>query len=286
MDDRNFRSTYYGKVGFKGIEKKSLEIILKEEPIDTVKLSQFCLKFPVPSVYRYLIWQLLLGILPCYQSVHALALEQRKRQFEELKSALEIMRKIDTTTSREIVFLKMFLIEEKNLPLEDNDAKLLEDNLQFVRITSVVSDLIPEDVRAFWIAVKLTLMFEKMTRNSYQTVSDIEAILSREDAVLHQFIRKHMILDLLPLPSLFSSAFAKLFHEDVVERVWDRVIGGSGIYLCYVVVAILVTMKRQILSSNDMNEILNNFTVEHSELILSMATDIWCKDGCPLLNLS
>lgn len=61
-DERNFRSTYYEKVGFRSVEeKKSLEILLKDRPLDKVKLKQFCLRFSVPGAYRNLLWKLLLG---------------------------------------------------------------------------------------------------------------------------------------------------------------------------------------------------------------------------------
>lgn len=61
-DERNFRSAYYEKVGFRSVEeKKSLEILLKEKPLDHGKLKQFCLRFSVPTTYRNLIWKLLLG---------------------------------------------------------------------------------------------------------------------------------------------------------------------------------------------------------------------------------
>ena len=62
-DKRNFRSYYYEKVGFRGVEeKKSLEILLKEQPIDVVKLKHFCLRFPVAGVHRNFLWKILLGI--------------------------------------------------------------------------------------------------------------------------------------------------------------------------------------------------------------------------------
>lgn len=63
-DERNFRSTYYEKVGFKSVEeKKSLEILLKDKPLDKGKLKQFCLRYCVPAAYRNLLWKLLLGTL-------------------------------------------------------------------------------------------------------------------------------------------------------------------------------------------------------------------------------
>lgn len=61
-DERNFRSSYYEKVGCRGVEeKKSLEILMKEKPWDKVKLKQFCLRFMVPASYRNLVWKVLLG---------------------------------------------------------------------------------------------------------------------------------------------------------------------------------------------------------------------------------
>ena len=61
-DHRNFRSTYLVKVGINKIEeKKSLEILLKEYPLDLMKLRQFCLKFQIPVTYRLHLWKVLLG---------------------------------------------------------------------------------------------------------------------------------------------------------------------------------------------------------------------------------
>lgn len=61
-DERNFRSTYYEKVGCRSVEeKKSLEILLNNKPINRIKLKQFCLRFTVPTVYRGHLWNLLLG---------------------------------------------------------------------------------------------------------------------------------------------------------------------------------------------------------------------------------
>lgn len=63
LDERNFRSAYYEKVGFRSVEeKKTLEMLLKDKPLDMGKLKQFCLRFSVPPTHRKLLWKLLLGI--------------------------------------------------------------------------------------------------------------------------------------------------------------------------------------------------------------------------------
>lgn len=62
-DGRNFRQTYYEKVGFKGVEeKRSLEMILNERPLDVNRLTQFTCRFNLPDVHRERVWLLLLGM--------------------------------------------------------------------------------------------------------------------------------------------------------------------------------------------------------------------------------
>ena len=61
-EERNFRSYYYEKFGFRVVEeKKSVEILLKEQTVSIEKLKQFCLRFSVPTVYRVHVWKILLG---------------------------------------------------------------------------------------------------------------------------------------------------------------------------------------------------------------------------------
>ena len=61
-DQRNFRTQYYEKVGFRGVdERKTLELLLNEDPINLNKLHNFALQFSIPSFDRILIWKFMLG---------------------------------------------------------------------------------------------------------------------------------------------------------------------------------------------------------------------------------
>lgn len=61
-DGRNFRSSYYEKVGFRNIDdSKYLDVILASKDLDLNRLSQFCLRFTVPGVHRALVWKLVLS---------------------------------------------------------------------------------------------------------------------------------------------------------------------------------------------------------------------------------
>ena len=86
---RNFRSHYYEKVnlkqvmvasnvvlqvGFRGVEeKKSLDLLLGEKPVDLARIQNFCLRFPLPSIYRI---QVILNqasqLLPVYCNLESL----------------------------------------------------------------------------------------------------------------------------------------------------------------------------------------------------------------------
>lgn len=65
-DERNFRSHYYEKVGFRGVdEKKTIELLLNEDPVSVSKCANFALKYSVPSHKRMQLWKLMLGKENC-----------------------------------------------------------------------------------------------------------------------------------------------------------------------------------------------------------------------------
>ncbi|KFM76007.1 TBC1 domain family member 7, partial [Stegodyphus mimosarum] len=96
---RNFRSAYYDKVGFRGVEeKKSLEILINEKPMDKAKLSKFCLRFTLPSIYREYVWKILLDVISVNAATHDSIMKIRQVHYMQLKHSLEIMRKINADT--------------------------------------------------------------------------------------------------------------------------------------------------------------------------------------------
>lgn len=88
-DERNFRSTYYEKVGCRSVEeKKSLKILLKENPINKSKLKQFCLSYTVPSEQRILLWSIILEITPLYPTNNEFVIQQRTETYTDLLRSL------------------------------------------------------------------------------------------------------------------------------------------------------------------------------------------------------
>ncbi|KAI5608484.1 TBC1 domain family member 7 isoform X1 [Silurus asotus] len=121
---RNFRSAYYEKVGFRGVEeKKSLEILLKDNPLDVEKLSTFSQRFPLPSMYRIHVWKVLLGILPPHSDSHALVARYRKEQYTDIKEALLAMRFVNNGTPNTELCLRMHQLEKQQLPCRSDLTK-------------------------------------------------------------------------------------------------------------------------------------------------------------------
>ncbi|XP_023567924.1 TBC1 domain family member 7 isoform X2 [Octodon degus] len=114
---RNFRSVYYEKMGFRGVEeKKSLEILLKDDPLDIEKLCTFSQRFPLPSMYRALVWKVLLGILPPHHESHAQVMMYHKDQYCDVLHALKVIRFVGEATPQVEVFLRMCQLESGKLP--------------------------------------------------------------------------------------------------------------------------------------------------------------------------
>ena len=60
-DEGNFRSHYYGKVGFKGVDdRKTIEVLLNEDPINVFKCADFAVKCSVPTERRLMLWKSIL----------------------------------------------------------------------------------------------------------------------------------------------------------------------------------------------------------------------------------
>jgi hypothetical protein len=61
-NEKNFRSSYYTKVGFRTVEeRKSIEAFLSPK-VDLIKIKLFLKSYSLPEVHRLRVWRLLLDI--------------------------------------------------------------------------------------------------------------------------------------------------------------------------------------------------------------------------------
>ncbi|XP_013384172.1 TBC1 domain family member 7-like [Lingula anatina] len=284
-DERNFRSHFYEKMGFRGVEEnKVIENLLKEQPYELKKLSQFCLKFPVPAIYRLLVWKVLLGILPPYQESHEFVMTMRTDQFNDLMHSLKVMGKVDDRTPLPLVFLKMYHMEEGTLLFDENRLVMQPEGQSFMAVAAAVLEMVESHIDAYWISTKFYKLQEKWKDIMHVLSERTEHYLKKEDpdGKLYTKVLNLNIFGAIPLSRWFSSSFAGVLPETSFERIWDKIIGGSCTVLVFVAVAIILTLRRPILTLRTDAEIvqyLKNIPADSADIIVAKAVELWRSHG-------
>lgn len=281
-DERNFRSAYYEKVGFRSVEeKKSLEILLKEKPLDHGKLKQFCLRFSVPTTYRNLIWKLLLGIIPVHVDSHNFIMDQRKQEYHDLHRALTVMKAIDSNTPKQQVTLAMWLLQSGNYIIDTN----LTTERGFTNIVQSFMQFFDDDTDIFWLSRNFYENVRKFESEIGKLVEKTHVLLEKEDPAYYKHLNKTGILDNLPLIKWFDCCFAGILNKTALERIWDKLCGGSYKILVFVAVVLLTTLKPRILKCTNISVVLQyikNITEETADVIANKSIEMWQQHGSPL----
>ncbi|KAG8571798.1 hypothetical protein GDO81_011786 [Engystomops pustulosus] len=236
---RNFRSVYYEKVGFRGVEeKKSLEILLKDDKWDIEKLCTFCQRFPLPSMYRILVWKVLLGsltpaikspfvesgILPPHQETHPEVMVYRREQYNDVYHALEVIRLINESTPKTDVFFYMYQLETGKLSRSQKYTMDAEDEL-FLAIAGTMEEMVDDDVDCYWLIKSFVHHLDTRFRDSQQQLQKgFEHYLNIEDGRLVSHLKACSALEKLPYDLWFRKCFAGCLPPSTLQRIWDKLI--------------------------------------------------------------
>ncbi|XP_060705914.1 TBC1 domain family member 7 isoform X1 [Hemiscyllium ocellatum] len=279
---RNFRSHYYEKVGFRGVEeKKSLEILLKDDPLDVEKLCTFAQRYPLPSMYRVLVWKVLLGILPPHYESHSAVLTFRKEQYQDLLQALQVIRFVQDSTPQVWVYLRMYQLESGTLPRRPSQSLEPED-VVFIAIAEAMEEMVENDVDAYWLVKYFVNQFNNKYSDSVAHLQpkSLEHYLNLEDSKLLTHLKTCLAMNKLPYDLWFMHCFAGCLPESSLQRVWDKIISGSCKILVFVAMEILLTFKSKLMTMNKAENIaqfLQNIPQENTDAIISKAIDLWHK---------
>ncbi|NXU52516.1 TBCD7 protein, partial [Turnix velox] len=290
---RNFRSVYYEKVGFRGVEeKKSLEILLKDDryfkftlifknfyvSTDIEKLCTFSQRFPLPSMYRILVWKVLLGIIPPHHESHALVMKYRKEQYWDVHHALRVIRFINDSTPQVDVFLRIHQLESGKLPRNSAFPLEPEDEV-FLAIAKAMEEMVEDPIECYWLVSCFVNHLNSKHKDSLQQLQ----YLNIEDNKLLMHLKACAAMSKLPYDLWFKKCFAGCLPESMIPfnffcRVWDKVISGSCKILVFVAVEILLTFKMKIIALNTAEKItqfLENIPQDNTDAIVSKAVDLW-----------
>uniref|UniRef100_A0A8C4NEB5 TBC1 domain family member 7 n=1 Tax=Eptatretus burgeri TaxID=7764 RepID=A0A8C4NEB5_EPTBU len=221
---RNFRSHYYEKVGFRGVEeKRSLELLLKEEPLDLEKLCMFTQRFPIPALYRVMVWKVLLGILPSYQSCHGAVAQQRTEQYKDLKHAVDLLHLVSIKTPIPTVCLHMYRVEMGLTPLDLEIEEPKDDEDDFLAIASTMSELAESELDAYWLSRCFVLQFNSKHADSLPHLpKSLEHYLALEELRLLQHLKVCGALVRLPYSRWFRRCFAGSLPNSSLESFLKR----------------------------------------------------------------
>ncbi|XP_066848408.1 TBC1 domain family member 7 isoform X4 [Anser cygnoides] len=216
---RNFRSVYYEKVGFRGVEeKKSLEILLKDDRLDIEKLCTFSQRFPLPSMYRILVWKVLLGIIPPHHKSHASVMNYRKEQYWDVHHALRVIRFINDSTPQEDVFLRIHQLESGKLPRNLAFPLEPEDEV-FLAIAKAMEEMVEDPIECYWLVSSFVNQLNSKHKDALQQLPKIlEQYLNIEDNRLLMHLKACAAMSKLPYDLWFKKCFAGCLPESSLQR--------------------------------------------------------------------
>ncbi|XP_053106886.1 TBC1 domain family member 7 isoform X2 [Hemicordylus capensis] len=216
---RNFRSVYYEKVGFRGVEeKKSLEILLKDDRLDIEKLCTFSQRFPLPSMYRTLVWKVLLGILPPHHESHTFVMKYRKEQYRDVYHALQVIRFIKDSTPQVEVFLRIHQLESGKLPRNPSFPLEPEDEV-FLAVAKAMEEMVEDSIDCYWLVSSFVNQLNNKYKDSLPQLPRIlEQYLSLEDSRLLTHLKSCSAMGQLPYNLWFRKCFASCLPESSLQR--------------------------------------------------------------------
>ncbi|XP_019528560.2 TBC1 domain family member 7 [Aedes albopictus] len=276
-DERNFRSTYYEKVGCRSVEeRKSLEILLKDKPLNVLKLKQFCIRFTVPNIHRSVLWNFLLGVTPAYTDSCKYVMTQREAVYEDLLRALQVMRIVDDKTPKPKVLYAMWLLETKQLCLGYD----LNQESHFSNVTEVLLQIFDNDIEIYWMSKGFHEYSQEIIEEMGKLSDLTGTILEKEDNGLYIHLKSCDIFPVLPLEKWYGSFFAGVLPELAIIRIWDKLCGGSIKIVIFVLIEILRTLRRRVLRCVDLKSLLECIDTikdeqETADLIVNKAIELW-----------
>lgn len=133
-------------------------MLLRDRPFDKAKLKQFCLRFTVPSMYRDLLWKILLGVIPVYEESHDFVMAQRKSEFYDLRKALRDAKITDDTTKPHQMFLMVWLLRTRRAKIDIS--------------SQLETPLLRYDFSMFCPIQALNLLFQKCSRRAMSRMAE------------------------------------------------------------------------------------------------------------------
>lgn len=314
-DEKNFRSQFYKKVGLREVEeKRALEALLKEQPLDLERLTNFCWRSSVPAAHRHLVWKLLLQVVPRHAESHDYVRQQQRLAYEELWhaiSALGLTGYTDITpvaNATDGLFeyhnhnyyhhprrggsgpeaprpedqLFMWLVSRGQLLHPPRELLRQPESQQFLAIVRKTAGLMDCPVDVFWVSSSVWALLRDNRAAVTAAVTEAAGTVRREHPTLHHHLVRSGIFSSGLLTDLCLSLFYDVFPESAMEKVLDKVVAGAFGILGCLTAALLLHLQQPLTTAATamgVRSVLSNMRKEEAEVVVAAALEQWLKAG-------
>ena len=312
-DEKNFRSLFYKKVGLREVEeKRALEALLKEQPLDVERLTTFCWRSAVPAAHRHLVWKLLLQVVSRHAESHDYVRQQQRMTYEELWRAISALgltgytditavtaasdglhechnhnyfqhpRRIrsgpDTPWPEDQLF--MWLVSQGQLLHPPGELLRRPDSQQFLAIVRKTASLMDCPVDVFWVSSALWELLRNNQAAVAAAVAEAAGTVRREHHALHHHLVRIGVFSSGLLTDLCLSLFYDIFPESAMEKVLDKVVAGAFGLLGCLIGALLLHLQMPLITAGSITgvkSVLSNMRKEEAEMVVAAALEQWLK---------
>lgn len=312
-DEKNFRSQFYKKVGLREVEeKRALEALLKEQPLDVERLAAFCWKSAVPAAHRHLVWKLLLKVVPRHAESHDYVRQQQRLAYQELwraVSALGLTGYNDVATAagdglhdyqipnyhhhprragpgpdtlRPEDQLFMWLVSRGQLLHPPRELLRRPESQQFLAIVGKTAGLMDCPVDVFWVSSALWTLLRDNQAAVASAVTEAVSALRRENRALHRHLLQINLFSSGLLTELCLSLFCDIFPESAMEKILDKVVAGAFSVLGCLAAALLLHLQQPLstaTTTTGVKSVLSNMRKEEAEVVVAAALEQWLRAG-------
>nr|XP_013097413.1 unnamed protein product [Stomoxys calcitrans] len=276
-DERNFRSSYYEKVGCHSVEeKKSLNKLLQDNIRNHVKLKQFCLSYTVPTTHRSLLWNIILGVMPLHKKSTEFIMDQRKAVYDDLLRAVTVMQYV--TTPKCQAFLNMWKLENNTLLYSVGEkTDDFKADLVFMEIVKVLLQIFDDDVETYWLAKEFYACTREIQLECQRLKELTQTLLKKEDTLLFSHLESLGVFssdDLLD--RWYITCFAGVINESTLVRVWDKICGGSRKIVVFIFLEMTKAFSKKAMKCQTIVEFKNLIEqVNDPDALVNKAIKTW-----------
>ncbi|KAF0301405.1 TBC1 domain family member 7 [Amphibalanus amphitrite] len=284
-DERNFRSQYYGKVGFRrGDEKRSLEPLLGEVPVDAGRLAQAVrTALQLPAMYRPLVWKLLLKVQPCHPEAAEFVTARRRETCDDTEHMLRLLGHVTDDTPPALVHWLGWLLNSGRLVTMDAAQIDDQSSAPQLQVAELVADLFDGAAERCWVSWRLWTLAAGALKLLPGQLPWLTAQLEREQPALAAHLSQLGVLSAerdSPLRHWAERLFCGILPGSSVERLVDRLVAGAERILPLTAVSLLLTHSRALMACTDpadARRLLLHVQPEDTDRVFNWALDSWTK---------